>query len=120
VDPNSLQHDERCAGEWAGGSTAEDRASIGAGGSNWMWDTPARFFKLFFDNGMFEVLAQNTNAYAQARAAGGDIARGWRETNAAELLIFVGLIIYMGVFRSSQVSTAGLQPVSEQALNVFR
>jgi len=29
VGPESLQHDKRCAGEWAGGSTAEDRASIG-------------------------------------------------------------------------------------------
>ena len=39
-------------------------------------DMPARFFKLFFDNGMFEVLTQNTNAYAQARGVGVDIARG--------------------------------------------
>jgi hypothetical protein len=105
------QADERCAGSgnpWAGGSTAENRANLGSEfASADGWDIPARFFKLFFNMSVFSLLAANTNAYAKARGAGpeGTIAKDWRDTCAAEIMIFIGLIIYMGVFRSSQVGS---------------
>jgi chemotaxis protein histidine kinase CheA len=115
---------ERCAGftsaaegatsgAWAGGSTGSDRANIAATGEGpkTTWDLPGRFFKLFFDRQVFEMLAENTNAYARARGAGDRIAKRWRETSAAELMVFIGLIIYMGVFRSAQVSQLPLDVV---------
>lgn len=70
-----------------------------------MRDIPFRFFQLFFDTEVFTMLANNTNEYVQTRRAGPDgiIAKEWRKTCAAELMIFIGIIIYMGVFRSSQV-----------------
>jgi len=71
--------DERCAGIWAGGGTADDRANLGSFNACSMWDLPACFFKLFFDNEVFFLLANNTNAYAAARGAGpaGQSSMGW-------------------------------------------
>jgi hypothetical protein len=66
------------------------------------WDLPSRVFELFFDDEVFEMLAKNTNEYAKARGAGDTIAKDWRPTTAAELKVFVGLVIYMGVFSSAR------------------
>jgi len=62
------------------------------------------FFELFFDATVFEQLAGNTNRYAIFKHAGDLGHRRWTATSAAELRIFIGIIIYMGVFPSAQVS----------------
>ena len=84
-------HNAGCArSEESGGEDAEAR-----------WDLPLLFFKLFFSEEVFEQLAANTNAYAAAEGAGA--GRPWRATSAAELKIWIGLIIYMSVHRQSSV-----------------
>jgi len=62
------------------------------------------FFELFFDATVFEQLAENTNRYAIFKHAGDLGHRRWTAKLAAELRIFIGIIIYMGVFPSAQVS----------------
>jgi len=62
------------------------------------------YFQLFFDNSIFQLLAENTNNYASFKGAGNAGSRPWKSTTPAELKIFFGIIIYMGVFPSSQVS----------------
>ncbi|PWW74878.1 hypothetical protein C7212DRAFT_345434 [Tuber magnatum] len=62
------------------------------------------YFQLFFDNSVFQQLAENANHYASCKGAGNSGSRLWQSTSAAELKIFFGIIIYMGVFPSAQVS----------------
>jgi len=66
--------------------------------------SPLAFFKLFFTDEEFEILAENTNAYARQKEAGRQ-GRPWRATSGAELKIFFGLIIYMEVYRSTGISS---------------
>ncbi|KAG0324794.1 hypothetical protein BG000_002042 [Podila horticola] len=50
-------------------------------------------------------LAENTNAYAVSKEAGeSQGSRLWERTSKDELRIFIGIIIYMGVFQSPAVS----------------
>lgn len=65
---------------------------------------PSAFFKLFFFNKAFEILAHNTNSYAEAKGAGAPGHHRWYPTSVPDLQIFFGLIIYMGVLNSSQNS----------------
>lgn len=62
------------------------------------------FFKLFFDTTVFEQLSENTNLYVNFKHAGDLGYRRWIPISAAELRIFLGITIYMGVFPSAQVS----------------
>ena len=48
-------------------------------------------------------LALNTNAYAMVKEAGRDGSRKWYAAQAGEMMIFVGLIIYMGLYLSSTI-----------------
>jgi len=64
---------------------------------------PLDFFMLFFNQETFEYLAQNTNQYATAREAEGERCHKWYPVKRAEVMIFVGLIIYMGIYHSSSV-----------------
>jgi hypothetical protein len=66
------------------------------------YDLPLLLFQLFFSDAVFEMLAAATNAYAAFKNAGGPGRRQWKDTTAAELKIWLGLIIYMGVVRQGR------------------
>ncbi|KAE9965129.1 hypothetical protein EG328_009961 [Venturia inaequalis] len=72
---------------------------------NEMHDLPFAFFSLFFDEDMFKAFANWTNQYAvimkakAQREKGIDIAKHWFETDAGELMVWLGLVIYMGTHR---------------------
>ena len=68
-----------------------------------MSDLVSDFFMLLFTGGQFVNLAQNTNAYAMVKKAGRDGSRKWYAAQAGEMMIFVGLIIYMGLYHSSTI-----------------
>ena len=72
------------------------------GSSDLRFDLPLLVFKLFFSDWIFELLARNTNSYAQSKGAGGKGSRSWRPVTAAELRIWIGLLIYMSVFNQSR------------------
>lgn len=60
------------------------------------------FFKLFFTDERFKTLALNTNSYTRSKGDRDLGARFWREISSKELMIFIGSIIYMGIYKSLQ------------------
>jgi len=60
------------------------------------------FFGLLFDKEDLEILAENTNLYAQSKGALSVHKRRWYSTSAGELQVFLALIFYMGVWQSPQ------------------
>lgn len=60
---------------------------------------PYSLFTLFFTESHFETIARNTNQYAKARQAGKPGKRAWWPTSAAEVKVFIGIFVYMGVVR---------------------
>lgn len=76
----------------------------GNGPQSVRFDLPLLFFKLFFSNAVFAVMAYNTNAYALLYNAGeAENGRPWKDVTAAELKIWIGLIIYMSVIRQARL-----------------
>jgi len=66
--------------------------------------TSSSFFKLFFTPAIFRDLAQFTNDYAVLEGAESNSGRQrWRQTSAGELMVFIGLMIYMGAHKAMQV-----------------
>ena len=59
--------------------------------------TPFGIFSKFIPHSLFEKVATHTNVYAEAKCAGA--GRKWRATTSGELKAFVGLTIYMGIFK---------------------
>ncbi|RPA96211.1 hypothetical protein L873DRAFT_1257624 [Choiromyces venosus 120613-1] len=64
---------------------------------------PIDFFTLFFDEEVFANLARNTNAYATVKWSGQGGSRRWQAAQGREIMIFLGLIIYMGLYHTSTV-----------------
>lgn len=53
-------------------------------------------FSLFISKDSIAQLSVNTNKYAQMKNAG-DTGRAWHDTTPADIIIFLGVLIYMGV-----------------------
>jgi len=84
-------------------------------------DSPLAIFSLFWTEEMWQILAKNTNGYALRQGAverGRDHTgarqhhgnwtinqRAWWPTNADELNVFVGAIIYMGIHPEGETAT---------------
>ena len=64
---------------------------------------PIDFFTLFLDDEEFENLARNTTAYATVKEAGQGGSRRWQAVQKGEIMIFLGLLIYMGLYHTSAV-----------------
>ena len=60
---------------------------------------PYSLFKLFITDKHFDIIALNTNAYAESKQAGIEGKRTWRPTYASEIQVFIATFIYMGVIR---------------------
>lgn len=65
-------------------------------------------FEQFFTKKVFDTMVSNTNKYAANKNAGVPQAgqqsrRPWKETSAPEMMIWLGLIIYMSVVRLTRV-----------------
>lgn len=58
---------------------------------------PGSFFKLFFDNDVYETLVRNTNAYTEFKNAEAGGGRSWKPIHTAHLKIWFGIVIYMGI-----------------------
>ena len=59
---------------------------------------PINIFLLFFMNSILDTIVINTNLYALTKNAG-TIGRKWQEINRKELLIWIALVIYQGLFK---------------------
>ena len=60
---------------------------------------PYSLFTLFLTEAHFEMIAANTNRYAELNNAGCEGKRIWRPTSAGEIKVFIATFIYMGVVR---------------------
>ncbi|CAG8651798.1 1489_t:CDS:1 [Cetraspora pellucida] len=59
--------------------------------------TPHLIFHLFFTDLQLNTIVENTNYYAVAKSAGK--GREWVSLTVEELLIWLALLIYMGIFK---------------------
>ena len=69
---------------------------------------PYTLFSLFFTNDIIETIAKSTNLYAQRKRREfyqDTVIQGrtWKPTNAAEIRVFLGVVIYMGVHKSPAI-----------------
>ena len=89
-------------------------------------DSPYALFSLFFSEDIFEYISQVTNEYAkwkQEREANKSESpktlptpsghRAWKDTTAADIKIFIGILIYMGVYVSPRVDHYWSQDLSQ-------
>ena len=64
---------------------------------------PLEYFQLFLSDDTFTLRVQNTNQYAASKNAGSRGKRSSKPTSIPEMIVFFGLIVYIGVFPSAQV-----------------
>jgi len=94
--------------------------------------TPFDLFSLFWEDAIFELLAVNTNLYAKSKGKPSSSSaklrvRQWKETTAAELRIFIGLTIKMGLHKEprlrlywSKRGRNGWRKISKRPLRRYR
>ena len=65
-------------------------------------DNPYALFTLFWPEKMWDTIARNTNFYAiqKRMLCAKEGQRPWHQTCAAELKVFVGILVYMGLHKS--------------------
>lgn len=62
--------------------------------------SPLTLFTLFFSDSVCSQIAVNTNAYAASKGAGEvEGSRHWEDTTLGDIHIFLGILVYMGIFR---------------------
>ncbi|XP_030646870.1 piggyBac transposable element-derived protein 4-like [Chanos chanos] len=62
--------------------------------------SPSDIFQLFFSKHVMRTLCCNTNKYAARRTAEG-LQRHWTDINNEEMFRFIGIIIYLGLVKTS-------------------
>jgi hypothetical protein len=66
---------------------------------------PSDYFNLFFTSDLFDLIVRNTNKYAAIqRLDKEEKGREWHDLNSAELRVFIGVIIYMGIHLEPETS----------------
>ncbi|XP_057329805.1 piggyBac transposable element-derived protein 4-like [Microplitis mediator] len=65
--------------------------------------TEEEYLKLFFDNDFYEMMAKQTNLYAQEVHDAGRPNKRWKPITSNEMKAFVGILIYMGIVRLPQL-----------------
>jgi hypothetical protein len=65
---------------------------------------PLALFSLFINDELWEIVAQNTNTYAEVKRRGKEEhTRPWTPTYASEIKVFIGILIYMGVHKEPRI-----------------
>jgi hypothetical protein len=59
---------------------------------------PVNLFLLFFPNSILDTIVINTNLYALTKDAGA-VGRKWQKIDRKELIIWIALVIYQGLFK---------------------
>jgi hypothetical protein len=70
--------------------------------------SPYALFSLFFTEDILQTISESTNKYARRKRTKFENSviqpRTWKETNPAEIKVFLGILIYMGVHRSPRIN----------------
>ncbi|XP_052807854.1 piggyBac transposable element-derived protein 4-like [Mya arenaria] len=96
---------------WTGNETFPTVMPFNGGGTlNVEMDShnPIDYMKLFIDNDFFEVMCNETNAYATNRMANQELAthsrmRKWEDVTPSEMKVFFALVIAMGLVYKSDL-----------------
>jgi len=64
---------------------------------------PINLFLLFFTNNMLDTIVTNTNLYSLTKNAGA-VGRQWQNINRRELIIWIALVIYQGLFKLPSIN----------------
>ena len=87
-------------------------------------ESPVTVFKHFLRNSDYAEFAHNTNINASASNAREHAkstpkgnGREWKETNAAEMKVFIGILLYMGIHPVGSVKRAAYWNTSREAPN---
>jgi hypothetical protein len=69
--------------------------------------SPYALFSLFFTEDILQTISESTNKYARRKQTKFENSviqpRTWKETDPAEIKVFLGILIYMGVHRSPRI-----------------
>lgn len=65
--------------------------------------TSLSFFRLFFPDHVLDTIVNNTNIYAESKGAVDDDKRPWHALTRQDLLRFLSILIYRGIFPSAQL-----------------
>jgi hypothetical protein len=82
---------------------------------------PLNLFSLFFTDAIWDTIARNTNTYADRKRFGISLTetRPWTPTHANEIHIFIGIIIYMGLFREPSIKGYWRQNPADGPLHII-
>jgi hypothetical protein len=68
--------------------------------------TPFDYFTLFFTPELYKLIARNTNTYAATqRMQKDERQREWRDIIHEDIMVFIGVVIYMGVHLEADISS---------------
>lgn len=67
-------------------------------------DSPLSIFRLLLPDSIWHTVVRNTNMNARQRKHTSGRERPWHPTTYSEIMVFIGIVIYMGTFKSPQVS----------------
>ena len=78
-------------------------------------DDPLAIFKLFLPDSLWETVVKNTNLYANAQRLHtiNETKRPWHATTFNEIMVFLGILIYIGVHKEPQLSFYWRQDISQ-------
>ncbi|PMD15241.1 hypothetical protein NA56DRAFT_354308 [Hyaloscypha hepaticicola] len=64
-------------------------------------DNPISFFEIFFNEGIYELLAKNTNKYARAWSSIYPEKKPppWTDVTVEEIKVYIALLIWFGIYR---------------------
>lgn len=65
--------------------------------------SPCQLFTLLWPEFIWDIIANNTNLYTQAHLDSNKTQRSWHPTTAAEIRVFMGIIIYMGTIPAVRI-----------------
>ena len=68
--------------------------------------TPFDYFTLFFTPELYKLITRNTNTYAATqRMQKDERQREWRDVIYEDIMVFIGVVIYMGVYLEADISS---------------
>lgn len=84
-------------------------------------DDPYALFSLFFPEDIWSIIARNTNAYAVLNDANSKEFkhRPWHATNAWEIKVFIGCLIYMDIHPAPNLSCYWNPDVTKKAIHTI-
>jgi hypothetical protein len=78
-------------------------------------------FSLFFTDVIWDTIARNTNTYGDCKHFSISLTetRPWTPTHANEIRVFIGIIIYMGLFREPSIEGYWRQNPADGLLHII-